>query len=251
MEKKAPFHKGVYILPNMITTLSLFSGFMSILWSFEGNFYNAALAIIFAALMDGLDGKVARLTHTSSEFGVQFDSLADLIAFGMAPAFLMWQWQLDVFNRLGIAISFIFLACGALRLARFNVSTVVQHKKFFIGLPIPAAGCTISAFALFYVYVPQSIIGIVPHFSLILTLVLALLMVSRIRYFSFKEYGFLKTHPFRSMVTFILVFSLVISQPRLLFFLLCIIYVLFGLIYTFIILPRRNRELMRSLSLQD
>ncbi|MEG2172686.1 MAG: CDP-diacylglycerol--serine O-phosphatidyltransferase [Desulfovibrionaceae bacterium] len=251
MERKAPPHKGVYILPNMITTLSLFSGFLGILWSIAGDFEAAGMAILFAALMDGLDGKVARLTNTASEFGVQYDSLADLVAFGVSPALLMWQWQLHSFGRLGIAIAFIFMACGALRLARFNVSTAVTSKKFFIGMPIPAAGCSLVTLVFFKDFVPAWGTDFVPAFALGLTLLMGILMVSRVRYVSFKEYGFLKAHPFSSMVTVLLIFSLVASQPKLLGFLLCMGYMLSGLLYTFIILPRRNRELLRGLSLQD
>ena len=145
MENKKP-HKGVYLLPNMITTLSMFLGFLSMVWAVQGRFEAAGMAILLSALMDGLDGKVARLTNTASEFGVQYDSLADLVAFGLAPAILLWQWQLQLFGRLGVAAAFIYAACGALRLARFNVSTAAVGKRFFIGLPIPAGGCTLVTF---------------------------------------------------------------------------------------------------------
>lgn len=251
MEGKAPRHKGVYILPNMITTFSLFSGFLAILWAVSGDFEAAAMAVLFAALMDGLDGKVARLTNTASEFGIQYDSLADLVAFGVAPSLLMWQWKLHAFGRMGVAVAFIFAACGALRLARFNVSTAVTSKKFFIGLPIPAAGCTAVTLIYFSDFVPASFAWILPGFTLGLTLLLGILMVSRVRYYSFKEYGFLRAHPFSSMVTVLLVFSLLASQPKLLGFLVAMGYIVAGLAYTFIILPRRNRELLRGLSLQN
>ena len=138
MEKKKP-HKGVYLLPNMITTLSMFFGFLAIVWAVQSRYETSGMAILLAALMDGLDGKVARLTNTASEFGVQYDSLADMVAFGLAPTFLLWQWQLQHFGRLGVAAAFIYTACGALRLARFNISNTAVGKCFFIGLPIPAA----------------------------------------------------------------------------------------------------------------
>lgn len=251
MEGKAPRHKGVYILPNMITTFSLFSGFLGMLWAVAGDYESAGMAILFAALMDGLDGKVARLTNTASEFGIQYDSLADLVAFGVAPSLLMWQWKLHAFGRLGVAVAFIFAACGALRLARFNVSTAVTSKKFFIGLPIPAAGCTAVTLVFFSDYIPAVLGWLLPGFTLGLTLLLGILMVSRVRYFSFKEYGFLRAHPFSSMVTVLLVFALLASQPKLLGFLVAMGYLVAGLAYTFIILPRRNRELLRGLSLQN
>lgn len=251
MENKGPRHKGVYILPNMITTFSLFSGFLAILWAIAGQYNDAALAILFAALMDGLDGKVARLTNTASEFGIQYDSLADLVSFGVAPALLMWQWQLHAFGRFGIAIAFIFVACGALRLARFNVSTAVTSKRFFIGLPIPAAGCTAVTLVFFNEFVPDGALWLVPGLALGLTLLLGILMVSRVRYFSFKEYGFLRAHPFSAMVSVLLIFALLASQPKLLGFIFATGYIIAGLAYTFIILPRRNRELLRSLSLHN
>ena len=117
---KLPPHKGVYILPNLITTASLFCAFIALVWISRGMYDSAALAIFFAALLDGLDGKVARITNTSSPFGVEYDSLADLVAFGVTPAFLLFNWQLAVYGRYGLAVCFIFAACGAMRLARFH-----------------------------------------------------------------------------------------------------------------------------------
>ncbi len=251
MEMKKPPRKGVYLLPNMITSLSLFSGFLAIILASEGRFETAALAVLFSALMDGLDGKVARLTNTASEFGIQYDSLADLVAFGVAPSIVMWHWHLHSYGRLGIAVCFIFTACAALRLARFNVSTAVTNKKFFIGLPSPAAGCTVVSFIFFAGFIPEGLLGIVPAATLVLTLLVGILMVSRVRYYSFKEYAFLRAHPFSSMVTAILLFALLVSKPKLLGFVVALVYIVAGLCYTFIVLPRRNRELLRGLSLQD
>ncbi len=155
MEAKKTRRKGVYLLPNFITSLSLFSGFLAIIWASAGRYEHAAMAILFSALMDGLDGKIARLTNTASEFGIQYDSLADLVAFGVAPSLLMWHWQLYHYGRVGVAICFIFTACAALRLARFNISTAVTNKKFFIGLPTPAAGCTAVCFIFFASFIPE------------------------------------------------------------------------------------------------
>ena len=241
-------HKGVYILPNLLTTASLFSGFLGIIWALEGDFDGAAMAVLFAALMDALDGKVARLTNTASEFGVQYDSLADLAAFGIAPAIILWQWHLHTFGRLGMAAAFMFAACGALRLARFNVASnlVTTSKKFFTGLPIPAAGCTVATLIFFQEFLPNFMRELLPLFVLVLALLLGILMVSRIRYASFKEYGFVRAHPFSSFVTVVLLFSLIVSQPRLLGFLMMAGYIISGLVYSFIILPRRNRELLRT-----
>jgi len=241
-------HRGIYILPNLLTTGCLFSGFLGMLWALAGDFDGAAVAILFAAFMDGLDGKVARLTNTASEFGVQYDSLADLTAFGVAPAIVLWQWHLHAFGRLGMAAAFVFVVCGALRLARFNVTAnqTTASKKFFTGLPIPAAGCTVATFILFQEFIPASMRGLLPLTVLLMALLLGILMVSRIRYASFKEYGFVRARPFSTFVTVVLLFSLIASQPRLLCFLFLFCYIISGLIYSFIILPRRNKELLRT-----
>ncbi|ATD81997.1 MULTISPECIES: CDP-diacylglycerol--serine O-phosphatidyltransferase [Desulfovibrio] len=249
-EVKKP-RKGVYLLPNMITTLSMFLGFLSMVWAGQGRFEAACMAILLSAVMDGLDGKVARLTNTASEFGVQYDSLSDLVAFGLAPAMLLWQWQLQSFNRVGIAAAFIYAACGALRLARFNVSTAAAGKRFFIGLPIPAGGCTIVTFVFFAALFPEVLQPVTPYVALLLALGVGTLMVSRVRYFSFKEYDFLRAHPVRTMLAFLLVLATVISFPRVMGFMLCAVYIAGGLVYTFVILPRRDRQLLRALSPQS
>lgn len=242
-----PF-RGVYILPNLFTTASLFTGFLGMIMAQQGNIDGCAMAILFSAFMDGLDGKVARLTNTASEFGVQYDSLADLVAFGVAPAFMAWVWLLNEFGRVGIGVGFLFVACTALRLARFNVSTTVTSKKFFIGLPSPAGGCSLALFALFAPYVPEWLMDAVPGTILGVTFVVALLMVSRVRYFSFKEFGFLRTHAFKSMVIALLLFVMILAEPRVFGFVICVAYLCSGLIYSFILLPRRNRQLLNHLT---
>ena len=247
-ENKPGVRRGVYILPNLFTTASLFAGFWAMLLAVKGNMEGAAVAILFSAVMDGLDGKVARLTNTSSDFGLQYDSLADLVAFGVAPAFLVWNWQIAVYGRMGVGVAFLFVACAALRLARFNVTTVSLGKKFFVGLPSPAGGCTLALLVLFSPYFPEWMEGAVPGLSLFTTFCVALLMVSRVRYFSFKEYGFLKTHPFSSMVTALLIFVLILSEPRRLGFLVAVAYILSGLLYTYVLLPRRNRQLLGNIT---
>ena len=249
-EAKKP-RKGVYLLPNMITTLSMFLGFLSMVWAAQGRFESACMAILLSAVMDGLDGKVARMTNTASEFGVQYDSLSDLVAFGLAPAMLLWQWQLQTFDRVGIAAAFIYAACGALRLARFNVSTAAAGKRFFIGLPIPAGGCTIVTFVFFAALFPKVLQPVTPYVALLLALGVGTLMVSRVRYFSFKEYDFLRAHPVRTMLAFLLVLATVVSFPRVMGFVLCAVYIAGGLVYTFVILPRRDRQLLRALSPQS
>ena len=249
-EVKKP-RKGVYLLPNMITTLSMFLGFLSMVWAVQGRFESACFAILLSAVMDGLDGKVARLTNTASEFGVQYDSLSDLVAFGIAPAMLMWQWELSALGRMGLAAAFIYAACGALRLARFNVSTAAVGKRFFIGLPIPAGGCTVVTFVFCAAHFPAIMASALPYMTLFLAIGVGVLMVSKVRYFSFKEYDFLRAHPIRTMLFFLLVLGTVISFPRVMGFVLCAVYIIGGLVYTFVILPRRNRQLLRALSPQS
>ena len=249
-EVKKP-RKGVYLLPNMITTLSMFLGFLSMVWAVQGRFESACFAILLSAVMDGLDGKVARLTNTASEFGVQYDSLSDLVAFGIAPAMLMWQWELSALGRMGLAAAFIYAACGALRLARFNVSTAAVGKRFFIGLPIPAGGCTVVTFVFCAAHFPAAMGSALPYMTLVLAIGVGVLMVSKVRYFSFKEYDFLRAHPIRTMLFFLLVLGTVISFPRVMGFVLCAVYIIGGLVYTFVILPRRNRQLLRALSPQS
>ena len=250
-EKAMPFHKGIYILPNLLTSASIFAAVLAIIWTAQGAYEGASVAILFAALMDGLDGKVARLTNTASEFGVQYDSLSDLVAFGIAPAMLMWQWELSALGRMGLAAAFIYAACGALRLARFNVSTAAVGKRFFIGLPIPAGGCTVVTFVFCAAHFPAIMASALPYMTLFLAIGVGVLMVSKVRYFSFKEYDFLRAHPIRTMLFFLLVLGTVISFPRVMGFVLCAVYIIGGVVYTFVILPRRNRQLLRALSPQS
>lgn len=231
--------RSVYLLPNMLTTISMFLGFLAMVWAATGRFEAAGMAILVSALMDGLDGKVARLTHTASEFGVQYDSLADLVAFGLAPAFLLWHWQLCLLGRVGIAAAFIYTACGALRLARFNVGVSTTSKRFFIGLPIPAAGCTAVTFVFFAALCPASFRAALPYCALVLAAGTGILMVSRARYFAFKEFDFLTAHPVRTMLAFLFLLALVVSLPRIFSFVYCALYIFWGLIYTFL-LPRRK-----------
>ncbi|WP_045216667.1 CDP-diacylglycerol--serine O-phosphatidyltransferase [Desulfonatronovibrio magnus] len=246
-QKIGPRHKGFYILPNLLTTASLFIGFMGILWAIEGRFHLTAIAILGACVFDGLDGKIARLTNSSSDFGIQFDSLSDLVSFGVCPALTMYLWQLGSFDQAGLAVAFLFMACGALRLARFNLITKSSPKKFFVGLPIPAAACTLAAFILFSSYLPHSFAEVIlPKATLMLTFVLGLLMISKVKYASFKEFEMVRLHPFSSIVTAIMIFVLVASEPKFILFLFFITYVFSGLIYTYLYLPLRKPANLRE-----
>ncbi len=236
--------RGIYVLPNLLTTASLFLGFLGILWTVDGNYSAAAWAILGSCIFDGLDGKVARLTRTTSDFGMQLDSLADMVAFGVSPAILVYFWMLHDFGRLGLAAAFLFIACGALRLARFNIISSETSKKFFIGLPIPAAACTLASTCLiagdFPVYIVEHVL---PLACLVLTYCVSFLMVSTIRFFSFKEFGYFKTHSFSTMVAAILIFVLIASRPRFLLFVGFMAYALWGILYTLCYLARRSARL--------
>ena len=242
MQEEKPVRRGVYILPNLFTTASLFAGFFSIILAFNHQFDYAAWAILVGAAMDGLDGKVARLTGTASQFGIEYDSLADDVTFGVAPGMLAYAWQLHEFGRLGLAVAFLFCGCAALRLARFNVGVSTTSKRFFVGLPSPACACVLATFVLFMPYYPDFLMPILPVLTLLMSIIVPLLMVSRVRYFSFKEFGFIKAHPFQTMVATLIVLSMVFSLPRLFCFLILISYVISGPAYTFI-LRRRGKTL--------
>lgn len=246
MARPVPRHKSVYILPNLFTTASLFSGFIGLLWASNGRFEACALAILFSALMDSLDGRVARLTGTSSEFGVQYDSLADLVAFGVTPAFMLYQFALNGYERLGMAACFLFTVCSALRLARFNVQTSTANKRFFTGLPTPAAGCTLACLVLIAPKMPPMMQQGIDGISLFFTVGIAILMVSQVRYASFKELGVLKAHPFRTMVTVIVLFAVIASNPKVFGSLVLFGYVVSGLVYTFVTLPRLAKSANRA-----
>ncbi len=237
--RKANIKKGVYLLPNLLTSVTLFGGFYAIVACLDGNYEFAALAIIIAGVFDGIDGRVARLTGTSSKFGMEYDSLADLVAFGLAPGILMFTWALRPFGRYGWLAAFLFVVCGALRLARFNVQSETVESKRFIGLPIPAAAGMVASTVYFF----SGITGeTFTQSASILALVytLAFLMVSNVRYYSFKELNLQKRMPFRFLVAVILLLVVIAAEPPLMLFSLATGYVLSGPIGTAIMWRRRK-----------
>ena len=189
--------RGIYLLPNLFTTAGLFGGFYAIIAAANGQFVHAAVAVFISAIADGLDGRVARLTGTSSEFGVQYDSLADLVSFGLAPALVMYHWSLSalkfdggLMGRVGWAVAFLYAACAALRLARFNTQVGIVDKKWFVGLASPAAAGLMMSFVWAFADGELGWSGEeLRYVALGVTLAAALLMVSRIRYWSFKGTG--------------------------------------------------------------
>lgn len=224
-------HRSIYILPNLFTTASLFAGFFAIVSAINQEFMDAALAILVSGLFDFLDGKVARLTQTTSQFGVEYDSLADLVAFGVAPGILAYLWALQPFGRLGWVAGFLYVACGALRLARFNVYAPSKSQNYFQGLPIPAAAGMIATTVFLLNYFGQT--GPIRHVSLLVMIfVLSFLMVSNFRYFSLKNPELLKSKPFNTLVAATLVFALVAVRPQIMLFTIALAYVASGPIYS-------------------
>lgn len=204
-------HKGVYLLPNLFTTAALFAGFYAIVAGMKGNFEYAGMAIIIAQLLDGFDGRVARMTNTTSAFGVEYDSLSDMISFGLAPSLVMYSWGLDQLGKVGWVAAFIFTACAALRLARFNTQVGKADKRYFLGLASPPAAA-ILATTVWCWHDSQ------PSYELslllaLLTMCVGLLMVSNIRYSSFKGLDLRGRVPFVVMFCAVLGFVVVILNP--------------------------------------
>ncbi|NDY41341.1 CDP-diacylglycerol--serine O-phosphatidyltransferase [Dissulfurirhabdus thermomarina] len=222
--------RGIYLLPNLLTSASLFSGFYALVAAIHGDFRLAAVAILAAAVFDGLDGRVARLTGTTSRFGIEYDSLSDLVAFGVAPGVLAFLWGLQGFGRPGWLAAFLYVATTALRLARFNaisISGVSGSKRYFLGLPCPAAAAMVATTVLMAQYL--GVQGPVRHYA-VLALVygLSFLMVSTVRFFSFKEVPWFQRHPFSGMVALILAMVVVAVEPKVTLFFLMALYVASG-----------------------
>jgi CDP-diacylglycerol---serine O-phosphatidyltransferase len=214
----SPLRKGVYILPNLFTTGGLFCGFYSVIQTLEGNYQLAAVMVVIAHAFDGLDGRIARLTRTASRFGVEYDSLADLVAFGVAPGILVYQWALAAWGTWGWLAASLYVTCGALRLARFNVQVESVEKRAFVGMPIPAAADTICSTVLLYFFFGGE--GATNKHIILLLLIYALaaLMVSEVPYYSFKEIRWRSRQPFWYLIGAIILLKLVIAQPQLVFF---------------------------------
>jgi CDP-diacylglycerol---serine O-phosphatidyltransferase len=233
--------KGIYLLPNTLTLCSMLMGFYSILASLKGNYIHAAWAILIAMIFDGLDGWVARLTHSTTKFGIELDSLSDLVSFGVAPAVMMYKWALLPFGRIGWTAAFLFMACGALRLARYNVQMGSTESKSFTGMPIPAAATIASSSVLFY----SEMWGIAPDknsYILVMMILLAFLMVSTLRYHGAKEIDFKRRKPFWILVAFILVLMIIITHPPISLFILAMIYLFGGLTENAVLFYRKRRK---------
>ncbi len=239
--------RGIYLLPNLLTTAGLFFGFFAIISAINGNFQMAAIALFIAMVMDGLDGRVARLTNTQSDFGVQYDSLSDMVCFGLAPALVIHQWALvdleqlgGILGKLGWIGAFTFAACAALRLARFNTQAGVADKRYFQGLPSPAAAAGLAS--LVWLGEHLSLSGVsVSIVALVVTILTGLLMVSNFRYYSFKELDFRFRVPFIMLVLLVLGIAFLSVHPPVVLFLAFLGYAVSGPVMT-IMSRRRHRQ---------
>jgi CDP-diacylglycerol--serine O-phosphatidyltransferase len=248
--KPAGMRRGIYLLPNLFTTGALFAGYYAIVAAMKGQFTTAAVAVVVAGVLDSLDGRVARLTNTQSDFGVQYDSLADLISFGLAPSLVVYLWALSglsdygaMMGKIGWLAAFLYAACTALRLARFNTQAGVADKKYFQGLASPAAaGCMIS---MVWLAESQGFSGedlAIP--ALLISIVLALLMVSNIRYYSFKSWPISDKVPFLWIFLLLLLFVLLAIDPPKVLFAIGYGYLISGPIVT--LLERNRRKVVRN-----
>ncbi len=220
-------HKGVYLLPNLFTTGALFAGFYAIVAAMNGLFENAALGIIVAGILDGMDGGVARLTNTQSKFGAEYDSLSDCVAFGVAPGLVAYSWALSGLGKFGWMAAFIYVACAALRLARFNVQAESTDKRFFIGLPSPTGAGLVATMV--WLGASRGIEG--SDVSWLVAFMVAgagLLMVSSVKYHSFKEFHIGRV-PFKVLLGVIIAFAIVFLDPPLVLLSAAVIYVVVGL----------------------
>lgn len=249
------FHKGVYLLPNALTTGALFAGFYSIITGINGHYTASAIAVVVAGLLDGLDGRVARLTNTQSEFGVQYDSLSDLISFGLAPALLAFNWSLSslrelgpMAGKLGWLAAFLFVACTALRLARFNTQVGVEDKSYFQGLASPAAAGMLVATVWFFN--DHGVAGETVRWLIwVETVLLGLLMFSRVRYFSGKAWPSGDRIPIYVLFLLVLTFVLLAIDPPTVLLVIGVVYVSSGVVIT--LLRRRqwkSRRMKRILA---
>ncbi|MCK0512530.1 CDP-diacylglycerol--serine O-phosphatidyltransferase [Aromatoleum buckelii] len=234
--------RGIYILPNLFTTAALFAGFYAIVQAMNLRFEHAAVAIFVAMVLDGLDGRVARLTHTQSEFGAEYDSLSDMVSFGAAPALVMYEWALKDMGKLGWIAAFIYCAGAALRLARFNTNIDVIDKRYFQGLPSPAAAALIAG--LVWVVIDNGLTGEdVRWFAAALTIFSGLSMVSNVLFWSGKSINLRKSVPFIVVIALVLAFALVSSYPPGVLFALFLGYAISGyVVYIWRFMQRRRMQ---------
>lgn len=248
-EQPRPRRKGIYLLPNLFTTAGLFAGFYAIVAAMSNDFESAAIAIFVAMLMDGIDGRVARLTNTQSEFGVQYDSLTDMVCFGLAPALVIFEWALrsmieqgGLMSQLGWLSAFVYTACAALRLARFNTQVASgADKRYFQGLPSPSAAAVLAGLVWFSA--DHGLAGSdMWMLGAVLAAAMGVLMVSNVRYYSFKEIDFKNRVPFVALFVVVLIFVVISSHPPSVLFIGFLLYVISGPVLTLYQLRQRRRQ---------
>ncbi len=240
-ENQSKRRRGIYLLPNLFTTATLFAGFYAIVAAMNDRFEAAAVAVFVAMVMDGLDGRVARLTHTQSDFGAEYDSLSDMVSFGLAPALVVYVWALSTLGKLGWLAAFVYTAGTALRLARFNTQLGSSDKRYFQGLPSPSAAAIVAGMvwtADDYGFTGSDVSWV----ALAITVMTGLLMVSNVRYQSFKDIDFRGKVPFIVAVVVMLGFVVVFIQPPLVLFLGFFGYAVSGVLLTLVQLRRRKAE---------
>jgi CDP-diacylglycerol--serine O-phosphatidyltransferase len=238
--------RGLFVLPTLFTVGNLFCGYLSLWSSIRGTFDLSAYLIIAAGILDALDGRIARMTHSTSAFGEQYDSMADLVSFGVAPAVLAYSWGLSDFHRLGWMVSFLFVVCGSMRLARFNIQAHVVDKKYFVGLPIPAAAGTVATVVL---ATPERLVSRVWMGGLLgLTIVLSYLMISTIRYRSFKDLDLRRRRPAWILPAIALLFAVVAFRPELALASLALVFVASGPVGKLLSMLRRSEPASTSSS---
>jgi CDP-diacylglycerol--serine O-phosphatidyltransferase len=230
--KKERLHRGIFVLPNIFTSLNLFCGFYAVIASIDGKYIAASIAIIIGVMFDIMDGKIARATNTTSKFGIEYDSLADLISFGLAPGIMIYCWALRPLGRIGWLAAFLFMACGALRLARFNSQIGIISSDHFVGLPIPAAA-GVAATTVLFCHKLGMWGEINPIFIMVLLYLLSFLMVSTIKYNSFKKPELFRKMNFNVLVAVILILIFIAAQPSVALFVLGLTYVISGPFITF------------------
>lgn len=227
-----PRHRGIYLLPNAFTTANLFFGFFAIVMAMNLKFDYASIAIFAAMLLDSVDGRVARLTNTQSEFGAQYDSLSDMLSFGAAPALVVYEWSLRGMGKLGWLAAFVYCAGAALRLARFNTNIGVVDKRYFQGLPSPAAAALVAGFV--WLMDDLHFTGMeLSWYSWTITLYAGLTMVTNVPFYSFKEINFRKSVPFIAIFLIVLAFVLISSDPPKVLFGMFVLYGLSGYVVYF------------------
>jgi len=219
----------IYVLPNLVTTCNLFAGFFAIIHALREQYLVAAYAIVVAAIFDQLDGRLARLTRSTSKFGAEYDSICDVVSFGVAPALLLFRWALEPFGRVGWVACFLFVACGALRLARFNVQAGVVEKNYFQGLPIPMAAGIVASSVLAFTDLGWESQG--SRLLLFMSILLALVMVSTFRYRSFKDIDLKERLPFHYLILGVGILVVVALHPEVMLFVLFMTYATLGAVF--------------------